>query len=194
MVNSLRKAGGAVLHGVLRPPLVRKLLRALFPADYTIRPADPARDLDSLARFGNTLRPSARRATREAFRRELAELEAGQRVLLVAAGERGKVLGFVRAVCQGPEGEREWWIAGLEARPVYWRRGIGEALTRALLERLRGDGVGRVRLSVNKTNRPAVALYHKLGFETERPPAGRVEGDDSLRMTLDLTGHNPTAE
>ena len=168
MANSLRRAAGSVLHRVLSPPLVRRLLRALFPADYTIRPVDPARDLDSLARFGNTLRPSARRATRESFRRELADLDAGQRVLLVAADERrgrNNVLGFVRAVCQGRQGKREWWIAGLEVRPVYWRRGIGEALVGAGVEHLRDDWAGEVPLSGDQANRPSLEGYHKLGVE-----------------------------
>jgi ribosomal protein S18 acetylase RimI-like enzyme len=166
--------------------------------DYVIRPVDLARDLDSLASFGNTLRPSAsaRRVRREAFRRELADLDPTQRVFLVAADERGrhsKVLGFVRAVRQGQSEEKEWWIAGLEVRPFYWRRRIGEALSRQVVEYLQRAGVERIYLSVRKTNRPAVELYHKLGFEKEQQPAGRVEGDDSLRMVLDLARENQTA-
>jgi ribosomal protein S18 acetylase RimI-like enzyme len=191
---SLRRAAGALLHRFLGPPLVRKLLRALFPVGYTIRPADPARDLDSLASFGNTLRPfaSARWARRAAFRRELAELDPEQRVLLVAADECGrhsKVLGFVRAVChQGQDEKKEWWIVGLEVRPLYWRRGIGEALSRDVVGTLRQAGVERIYLSVRKTNMPAIELYHKLGFEKEQQLAGRVEGDDTLRMILGMAG------
>ncbi|MFB0533511.1 MAG: GNAT family N-acetyltransferase [Anaerolineae bacterium] len=194
---SLRKVAGSLLSRLLAPPIVHKLLRTLFPVDYTIRPVDPARDLDSLASFGNTLRPSAsaQRATREAFRRELADLDPGQRVFLVAADERGgrsKVLGFVRAVCQGQDEKSEWWIAGLEVRPIYWRRGIGGALSREVVGTLRQAGVDRIYLSVRKTNVPAIELYHQLGFAQEQQPAGRVEGDDSIRMTLDLARENRT--
>ena len=193
MDSSLRKAAGSLLSRFFGPPIVRKLLRTLFPVVYTIRPVDPARDLDSLASLGNTLSPSAsaRRATRETFRRELADLDRGQRVFLVAADERGgrsKVLGFIRAVCQGQDERKEWWIVGLEVRPIYWRRGIGEALNREVVGTLRQAGVERIYLSVRKTNMPAIELYHKLGFEKEQQLAGRVEGDDTLRMILGMAG------
>ena len=195
---SLRKAAGVLLHRFLGPPIVRKLLRTLCPVDYVIRSVDAARDLDSLASFGNTLRlsTSARRARREAFRRELANLDPGRRVFLVAADERGKrskVLGFVRVVCQGQDEKKEWWIAGLEVRPIYWRRGVGEALSREVVEYLKEAGVERINLSVRETNLLAIELYHKLGFKKEQQPAGRVEGGDSQRMVLDLAGENPTA-
>lgn len=199
MGTFLRQAAGWLLQRLLAPPIVRKLLRALCPVDYFIRPVDPARDLDSLASFGNTLRPSAsaRRATRGALRHEIADLDRGQRVLLVAAeegGGRSKVLGFVRAVCQGQGEKREWWIAGLEVRPIYWRRGIGEALSRGVVETLRQAGVEKIYLSVRETNRPAIELYHQLGVEKEQQPAGRVGGNDSIRMTLDLARENQTAK
>jgi ribosomal protein S18 acetylase RimI-like enzyme len=188
---SLRQVAGWLLQRLLAPPMVRKLLRILFPVDYVMRPADPARDLDLLASFGNTLRlfASARRARRAAFRRELADLDPRRRVLLVAAderGERSKVLGFVRAVCKEQDEKKEWWIAGLEVRPIYWRRGIGEALSREVVKYLQRAGMERVYLSVRKTNMPAIELYHKLGFEKEQQPAGHVEGDDSLRMILGM--------
>ena len=197
MDSSLRKAAGSLLSRFFGPPIVRKLLRTLFPVVYTIRPVDPARDLDSLASLGNTLSPSAsaRRATRETFRRELADLDPTQRVLLVAADEHGrhsKVLGFVRAVCQGQDKEREWWIAGLEVRPIYWRRGVGEALSREVVGTLRQAGVERIYLSVREINTPAIELYYKLGFEKEQQLAGPMEGDDSQRMILDLAGEKPT--
>jgi ribosomal protein S18 acetylase RimI-like enzyme len=50
--------------------------------------------------------------------------------------------------------------------PQYRRAGVGTRLLRTLVGRGRGAGVERVWLSVARTNRPAVALYRSLGFET----------------------------
>lgn len=57
-------------------------------------------------------------------------------------------------------------------------KGIGSSLLDALLEQARGDGFGRISLSVEKTN-PAVHLYESRGFRT-------VQGDGDLLMVADL--------
>ncbi|MEE6210179.1 GNAT family N-acetyltransferase [Salarchaeum sp. III] len=66
---------------------------------------------------------------------------------------------------------------------------VGTALLRSLLARADEAGVA-VRLHVERSNRPAVALYENLGFETvttrpceytmRRPPADGVWTDTSL--------------
>ena len=48
------------------------------------------------------------------------------------------------------------------------RRGIGEELTRALLDQARAAGAREMVLEVIAENAPAIALYEKLGFETTR--------------------------
>jgi GNAT superfamily N-acetyltransferase len=57
-------------------------------------------------------------------------------------------------------------------------KGIGSELLDALLARARGDGFGRLSLSVEKTS-PAVHLYESRGFRT-------VHGDGDLVMVAEL--------
>jgi GNAT superfamily N-acetyltransferase len=44
--------------------------------------------------------------------------------------------------------------------------GLGEALVRAAVERARERGAKRIELDVNQENKPAAALYEKLGFSS----------------------------
>ena len=191
MGSSLRQAAGPLMDRMLSYVAARRLLARLRPAGYVIRPVDAARDLDALASLGAALGHSRRETLREAFRQEFAAQDPRQWLFLVAVdGQRpGKMLGFVRAMRQGPE--QNWWIAGLGVRPACRGRGIGEALVRQALERLREAGVGQVHLSVNRASRPAIELYRKLGFETEPQPAGPEAGCDYQHMVMDSTGGSP---
>jgi ribosomal protein S18 acetylase RimI-like enzyme len=164
------------------------------PPRYTIRAVDTARDLEALAALGATLSGGQPEALRESFRREFTEQDPRRWFFLVAVkeGRQEQVLGFVRAMRQGPE--QNWWIVGLGVRPLYRRWGIGEALMRAALARLQEAGVVEVRLVVNRASRPAVTLYRKLGFAEEPPLTGATGRSDSLRMVLDLDRENPAAQ
>ena len=104
-------------------------------------------------------------------------------VFLIAEDSKGRVLGFARAMRQGPE--QDWWIVGLGVRPLYRRRGIGEALVLGVLSRLRENEVSEVRLEVNQASRPAIELYRKLGF-AETLPSEQIRKGDLLQMVLVL--------
>jgi len=52
--------------------------------------------------------------------------------------------------------------------PAYQSAGIGTALIRALFGHGQANGVDRVWLAVAQTNRIAMKLYEKVGFETRR--------------------------
>jgi ribosomal protein S18 acetylase RimI-like enzyme len=58
-------------------------------------------------------------------------------------------------------------------------KGIGTALMRAMIQRLKACGYSRVSLSVTKRN-PAHRLYRKLGFSVAAEP------NDDYLMVLDL--------
>ena len=64
--------------------------------------------------------------------------------------------------------------------PARRGKGIGSELLDALLERARGEGHGRISLSVEKTS-PAVHLYESRGF---RP----VRQNEDLVMAAELLG------
>lgn len=57
----------------------------------------------------------------------------------------------------------------IAVRPELWRRGIGTALTRGLLDAARRNGAQTMRLEVRRSNAAAIALYRREGFsETGR--------------------------
>ena len=60
------------------------------------------------------------------------------------------------------------WLGGVGVIPSRRGAGIGESLTRGLLDRARDGGATEMALEVIVENRPAVALYDKLGFRTTR--------------------------
>lgn len=46
-------------------------------------------------------------------------------------------------------------------------KGVGEALIRTALQAARDKGLTRIELTVRENNKPAIALYEKLGFQVE---------------------------
>lgn len=88
--------------------------------------------------------------------------------LWVAVDARGVVgtVTFVEpasALCEiAREGEAE--IRSLAVAPTASGEGIGEALTRHLVERARAQGMGSVVLSSSTTMHTAHRLYERLGF------------------------------
>jgi ribosomal protein S18 acetylase RimI-like enzyme len=67
------------------------------------------------------------------------------------------------------------WLEDLYVRDDARGKGLGRALTEAVLERARRRGCRRVELDVNSENPPALALYRSLGFDT-----GKTGGQDIL--------------
>jgi ribosomal protein S18 acetylase RimI-like enzyme len=103
----------------------------------------------------------------------------------------------------GLRGDRTW-LGGVGVVPSHRRRGIGEQLTRALLDNGRAAGAREMVLEVIVENAPAIALYEKLGFETTRrlevltleaadgPPGDDVDlGEARARITSARTEPEP---
>jgi ribosomal protein S18 acetylase RimI-like enzyme len=67
------------------------------------------------------------------------------------------------------------WLEDLYVRDDARGKGLGRALTEAVLERARERGCRRVELDVNSENPAALALYRSLGFDT-----GKTGGQDIL--------------
>lgn len=67
----------------------------------------------------------------------------------------------------GRRGERTW-LGGVGVVPDYRGSGVGESLTRRLLDQAREAGAREMVLEVIVENTPALALYHKLGFARTR--------------------------
>jgi ribosomal protein S18 acetylase RimI-like enzyme len=126
-------------------------------------------------------------AIREAYRdllpaEELARIDARDRAdrwrdhlaaassLTLVAEVNGCIAGFVDlGACRdediSPETVGE--ITAIYVRPESWGLGIGEALMRDALARLRNRGSVEVALWVIQENRRAVGFYERLGFRTD---------------------------
>lgn len=106
------------------------------------------------------------------YSRELADAERRwrQAELLVAEGADGQLLGSVTIARPGEpyaeiarDGELEFRM--LATSPAARGRGVGEALTRAVLDRARELGLAKVVLCLKEGNAAAVRLYQRIGFE-----------------------------
>ena len=115
------------------------------------------------------------------------ELDAPARTYLL------DVLGEVeQAVVRGYAG---FWYDGEDAElmtigvgKAYQRQGIAAALLQALVDEAKRQGASRMLLEVRVDNDPALALYHRFGFERIglRKRYYQPEGIDAYTMSLDL--------
>ena len=80
--------------------------------------------------------------------------------LWLVAEEQGTVVGYIGS--QTVMDETDMMNVGVH--PDHRRKGIGEALVMALVDRLKAAGSRCLTLEVRDSNAPAAALYQKLGF------------------------------
>lgn len=102
------------------------------------------------------------------------DLDLARSVVAVAEGEP------VGLANLGLRGERTW-LGGIGVVPARRRAGVGELLTRGLIERAREAGAKEMLLEVITQNEPAISLHEKLGFE-------RVRELEVLSLPEDTTG------
>ncbi len=82
------------------------------------------------------------------------------KVIRLKAVVDGKMVGFITGDPH-PQ-ERVGWIATLGVLPQYRRLGIAAALLTQCEQEM---NLPNVRLSVRRSNEPAIALYHKYGYK-----------------------------
>lgn len=154
--------------------------RSPAPTGFSVRQATEA-DLDALAAV------EAASFGGEAWSRaQLADgLAAAGAHWWVPAGERPGSALTAYAAFQRAADEAE--LLRVAVIPRARRRGVGAVLVAAGLERLRTEGVASCFLEVAEDNRPALALYRRLGF---RPAGSRPSyyrrGADALLLRVDL--------
>jgi ribosomal protein S18 acetylase RimI-like enzyme len=122
---------------------MREAYRAFFPAEALAQ-------IDALDRT-------------ERWREHLAE--GTSTTLLAEVG--GEPLGFAsfgrcrdEDISPGVVGE----VMAIYVRPDAWGQGVGSALLREALDRLRNDGSAEVSLWVIEGNRQAIGFYERFGF------------------------------
>lgn len=80
-------------------------------------------------------------------------------------------------------------IVSIAVRKEFRRHGIGEALLREAIKRLKARGKKKVALEVRVSNKAAQELYKKFGFRiVETIPSYYSDGEDACYMVLLLTG------
>ncbi len=121
-------------------------LRRMLDADLDERYGPPAADEP----------PEVTAARRDALRVHAADVVA----VLLAVEADGAPLGHVMLRRLG----EEWELKRLIVAPTARRRGVGRALTDAVIERARGGGARRVILQTGAPQPESVALYAAAGF------------------------------
>ena len=89
-----------------------------------------------------------------------SQLPGKQHCFLVAV-ENETLLGYVGMMYVLDEG----YISNVAVAPQQRRNGIGDALIEELMNRAEEFGLSFVTLEVRESNRPAIALYEKHGFQ-----------------------------
>ena len=95
-----------------------------------------------------------------------------------------KLAGYIGS--QSVMGESD--MMNVAVSPDYRRQGIGEALVKALCDRLKEQGNTCLTLEVRASNAPAIALYEKLGFTQvgRRPNYYQNPKEDALILKKTL--------
>ncbi len=97
----------------------------------------------------------------------------------------GKAVGYVGSQSVPPECD----IMNVAVAPGSRKQGIAQALLCELMCNLRKNGIESLTLEVRASNAPAIALYHKLGFEIvgRRPRYYVNPKEDALIMRRELS-------
>ncbi|MBZ5202350.1 GNAT family N-acetyltransferase [Planomicrobium chinense] len=101
------------------------------------------------------------------FERLIEEDANHPRNLFLVAESQGRILGFSR--CEGSHLKRSMHKVefGVGVLKEYWGHSIGRNLLNESIGWAKSNGIKKIVLYVLEENQKAVALYEKMGFETE---------------------------
>lgn len=113
----------------------------------------------------------------------------------IVAEAYSQTVGYI--MCRIETGLPDFGLLGITKRghvisiavlPENQRNGIGEALMQEAMTRMRKYKTRECYLEVRTSNKAAIALYNKLGFQTTRTIHGYyADGEDAYVMTRKLT-------
>jgi ribosomal protein S18 acetylase RimI-like enzyme len=119
------------------------------------------------------------------------------KITCFVARRNSKVLGYVDLVRRSKDFEPHegYWLSSLIVRTPYRGLGLGEQLTRKVIETSKKEGARTLSILVFVHNDRAQHLYHKCGFERMINPALERQFDDEektagyrrIAMSLDLS-------
>lgn len=109
------------------------------------------------------------------FRKTIEEEEAiirdhldSDNQFFLIAEDQGRIIGHITISANQKTKMRHIGDVGISIRKDYWRQGIGEALMQQAIDWAKGSiSIRKLNLNVLVTNKGAVALYEKVGFEIE---------------------------
>ena len=97
-------------------------------------------------------------------------LKVGAHILL--AEDEGRAVGFIAGRLKVDDDALQvaaWPLHGhvsdLFVLPEYRGHGVAQRLLQAMVDQLRGEGAGRVRIGALSANRAAITAYERFGFE-----------------------------
>ena len=103
-------------------------------------------------------------------------------VVRLKAVTNGKMVGFIAG--DRRRSERLGWITTLGVLPEYRRRGIAVGLLELCEKQL---GMPEVRLSVRRSNEPAIQLYRRCGYRYHGIwQRYYIDGEDALILAKEL--------
>jgi ribosomal-protein-alanine N-acetyltransferase len=112
----------------------------------------------------------------------------------IVAEVYGEIAGYI--MCRIETGLPDFGLLGIAKRghvisiavlPQYQRKGIGHALMEEAMNRMKSYKAKECYLEVRVSNTPAIGLYNKLGFETQRTAHSYyADGEDAAIMTRKL--------
>ena len=142
----------------------------------SLRPCTEA-DLPAILNIERASYPTA--WTRTAFVHELHNHHGR----FVVAEHQGRIVGYVCSWLIIDEVH----ILNIAVQPDCCRRGIGRALLGQTLAQARQTGAHRANLEVRRSNRAAIGVYRKFGFETVSVRHKYyADGEDGLLMVCAL--------
>lgn len=105
------------------------------------------------------------------FRSDTSNISVSERFLkndanyLVACLDAERIIGFILGYrMQRYDGQNDMvYIHEVGVLEDYWRKGIGKRMMGFFLEMCRSEGISKVFLTTEKSNKPAVCLYESMG-------------------------------
>ncbi|MBU7045304.1 MAG: ribosomal protein S18-alanine N-acetyltransferase [Theionarchaea archaeon] len=97
----------------------------------------------------------------------------------LVADQGGTILGYIAGISSWREGH----IVSLAMLPSWRKKGIASRLVSELCTIFKEEGKKRVKLEVRLSNKAAISLYGKLGFEKQKIVRNYYEnGEDAVLM------------